>query len=125
MQKRTKGSYSLEKERRDAGDDKEKLIKLITDCSGKIKKGALKKGEKNPQLKKLSVSELKKIAERIETRDSERYEFNDIKGKDGKYTTRSSQSELKDVIKTCRGSKIQGRKNKDRTRLRGGWGYTF
>ena len=55
---------------------------------------------------------------RIEDRDSERYEFNEIKlGKNGKYTTRSNQDELKEVIKSCRGTKkkLKG----------GGWGYKF
>ena len=120
MQKRTKGSYTLDKERKEAGDDKEKLIKLITDCGGRIKKGKLEPDEKNPQLKKLSVAELKKIAEGIEMRDSDRYEFNEIKlGKNGKYTTRSNQDELKDVIRSCRGTK------KKKKLKGGGWGYKF
>ena len=91
----------IKRERRRA-NDKEKLIKLITDCGGRIRKDKLKPGEKNPLLlKKLSVDELKKIAEEIEMRDSERYEFNEIKlGKNGKYTTRNNQDDLKDVIKS-------------------------
>ncbi len=123
MQKRTKGSYTLDKERRNAGDDKEKLIKLITDCGGRIKKGKFKEGEKNLQLKKLSVDELKKIAKNIENRDSDRYEFNEIKvDKNGKYTTRKKQGELKDIIKSCRGSKMKGGGN---VKIKRGWGYSF
>ena len=124
MQKRTKGSYSLDKQRLDVGNDKDKLIKLITDCNGKIKKGKLEKGDKNPQLKKLSVVELKKIAENIEMRNTDIYEFNDIKqGKDGSYTTRSNQKELKEVIKSCRGGRVQQKGGA--IKLRRGWGYSF
>jgi len=128
MQKRTKGSYTLDKERDKIGDNKEQLVDFITDCGGRIKKGSLKEGEKNPQLKKLSVEELKEIAGNIENRDISRYEFNEIKmNKKGKYETRKNNKELKEVIKKCRGTKTRqrgGSYKPEKVQLRG-WGYSF
>ena len=60
------------------------------------------------------------MANDIENRDSNDYEFNDIKvNKDGEYETRKNQKELKEVIKSCRGNK-----QPSKVKLRR-WGYSF
>ena len=124
MNKRKRNSYSLEKQRKEAGDDKQKLIDLIDDCRGKFKKG---KG-KNPQLKKLSVEELKRLSELIENDDRilDDLMFNQIKeNKQGRMDTRFNDKKLKEVIMKCRGSPRKKQKGGSLKKRNRGWGFTY